>query len=161
MFTCVLTRPSEVPGFYTFGYIDESLSNPGIQFNDIVTIGANAPGQWEIKSEYAVLNGIRITREGNTVAIDTGTPGILLEDSVVRNIYALLHGRFDTGLAELCISRQVDRVSDGYFAGRDDRYYLDSGRFLNWTTRCFRSGCWKYSEQKAVAIRCFRTFLDE
>ena len=97
VFTCVLTRSSEPPGFYTFGYIDESLSKPGIQFSDIVTIGANAPGQWEIKSEYAVLNGIRITRElGNTVAIDTGTPGILLEDSLVQNIYALLNGRFDT-----------------------------------------------------------------
>ena len=98
VFTCVLTRPTEAPGFYTFGYIDESLSNPGIQFNDIVTIGANAPGQWEIKSEYAVLNEMHIAREGNTVAIDTGTPGILLEDSLVQNIYTLLDGQFNTDL---------------------------------------------------------------
>ena len=97
VFTCLLTRPSEQPGFYTFGYIDDILSKPGIVFNNIVTNGIG-PGQWEIKSEYAVLNGIHIQTQTNTVVVDTGTPGILLEESLVRDIYALLHGQFDTDL---------------------------------------------------------------
>ena len=57
------------------------------------------PGQWEVNSEYAVLNGIYIARKGNTAVIDTGTPGIMLEESLVEDIYSLLHGQYDATAA--------------------------------------------------------------
>jgi Eukaryotic aspartyl protease len=95
VFTCLLTRPSEPNGFYTFGYIDETLTEPGIQSNDVITNNANATGQWAVNSEYAVLNGMRIERQGNIAVVDTGTPGILLEENLVIDIYALLNGKFD------------------------------------------------------------------
>ena len=99
VFTALLTRVTEAPGFWTFGYINNTLSAPGIQYNPIVTIDPNAPGQWEVKSEYAILNGIPIARKGNTAVVDTGTPGILLEGSIVEDIYSFLHGQFDAAAA--------------------------------------------------------------
>ena len=95
VFTALLTRVTETPGFWTFGYINNTLSAPGIEYNPIVTIDSNAPGQWEVKSEYAVLNGVPIARTGNTAVVDTGTPGIMLEESIVEDIYSILHGQFD------------------------------------------------------------------
>ena len=44
VFTALLTRVTEPPGFWTFGYINSTLSAPGIQYNPIVTIDGNAPG---------------------------------------------------------------------------------------------------------------------
>ena len=99
VFTALLTRRTEKPGFWTFGSIDDTFATRTIQYNPLVTIDANAPGQWEVKSEYAVLNGIPIAREGNTAVVDTGTPGILLEDGLVEDIYSLLHGQFDATAA--------------------------------------------------------------
>jgi len=96
VFTCLVTRQSENPGFYTFGYIDETLSISDIQFNRIVTNDSKAPGQWELYSEYAVVNGVQIARPGNTAVVDTGTPGILLEEKLVKDIYMHLNGQFDT-----------------------------------------------------------------
>ena len=95
VFTCLLTRPSEVNGFYTFGFIDDTFRKSGIQFTDVITNDANTTGQWAVKSEYAVLNDNRIERQGNAAVVDTGTPGILLEESMVKDIYALLNGKFD------------------------------------------------------------------
>ena len=99
LFTALLTRTTEKPGFWTFGFIDDAFNADTIQYNPVVTIDANAPGQWEVKSEYAVLNGIPIARQGNTALIDTGTPGIMLENGLVEDIYSLLDGQFDATAA--------------------------------------------------------------
>ena len=96
VFTALLTRASEPPGFFTFGYINDTLSAPGVQFVDLVTIAAQAPGSWEFESEYAVLDGKTISRQGNTAIADSGTTGILLEDGLVREVYRLLGGHFDS-----------------------------------------------------------------
>lgn len=96
VFTCSLARVNEPPGFYTFGYIDDKLGREGLRFTEIITKDANAPGQWEVRSDYAILNGKHIAREGNTAAVDTGTPGILLEDALVASIYEVLNGQFDS-----------------------------------------------------------------
>ena len=95
VFTALLTRASEPPGFYTFGYINDTLSQPGVQFTNIVTIAAQAPGSWEFLSEYAFLNGKMIARPGNTAIADSGTTGILLDSGLVREIYELLGGHFN------------------------------------------------------------------
>jgi hypothetical protein len=98
VFTCLLTRPSEPPGFFTFGYINETLSQPGVQFTEVPTIAAQAPGFWNLVSDYAILNGNLIPRPGNQAFIDTGTPGILLESGLVAEIYGLLNGYFNVTL---------------------------------------------------------------
>ena len=98
VFTALLTRASEPPGFFTFGYINDTLSASGVQFVDLVTIGAQTPGSWEFVSEYAVLNGKTISRQENTAIADSGTTGILLDDGLVREVYGLLGGHFNSTL---------------------------------------------------------------
>ena len=98
VFTALLTRASEPPGFYTFGFINDTLSKPGVKFTDIVTIAAQAPGEWEFSSEFAFLNGKRIDRPDNTAIADTGTTGILLNKELVGEIYKFLGGHFNVTL---------------------------------------------------------------
>ena len=98
VFTCLLTRASEAPGFFTFGYINDTLSKPGIQFTDVITIASQSPGSWTFISEYVVLNGKRIPRPANSAVADTGTTGILLEGGLVREVYNLLGGHYNVTL---------------------------------------------------------------
>jgi Eukaryotic aspartyl protease len=94
VFTAQLTRAAEIPGFYTFGYINETVG-VGIEYTDVLsTVESESPGHWAFESTYALLNGQQINRPTNQAIVDTGTSGILLETAVVEEIYKALGGHF-------------------------------------------------------------------
>lgn len=95
VFTALLTRASEPPGFFTFGHIDDTLSSPGIEFVNLSAIVVQSRGAWGFPSEYVVIDGKETSREENIAIADTGTSGILLEISIVKDLYRQLNGHFD------------------------------------------------------------------
>jgi aspergillopepsin I len=90
VFTAMLTRQSENPGFFTFGGIS---GKPNISYTDVVQ-GADspAPGAWLFKSEFVVINGNRTERQGNVAVADTGTSILILDNSLVAAFYATIPG---------------------------------------------------------------------
>ena len=92
LFTCSLTRPKEIePAFFTFGYIDQQLvGSQQIQYTNVNT----EFGNWEVLSEFVVINGQRIERPGNTAILDTGTSNIFVSDDILPAIYAPLGGYY-------------------------------------------------------------------
>jgi len=92
LFTCKLTRYTEAPGFYTFGYINEDLtSGKQIHYSDIVS-----NQWWTYKSETITVDGEQITIPGNVAIPDTGTTLCLLSDTVCKKIYSKIPGaKFD------------------------------------------------------------------
>lgn len=100
LFTAKLTREQEtnVPGFYTFGYIDgQTVGDQIIRYTDIIP---NPPGFWEFSSATATVGGNVLYRPaGNTAVADTGTTLILVDDGLLASIYEPLGGRIDPNLA--------------------------------------------------------------
>lgn len=93
LFTCKLTRESEEPGFFTFGYIDtDTLAGQTPIYAPVIP---NRGGWWVVSSEYIVINGQGIDRSGNYALIDTGTTLIKLSDNIVTLIYGIVGGGFD------------------------------------------------------------------
>ena len=92
LFTSALTRSGEFQSFYTFGYIDEDLLA-----GQTPTYVPIIPGSrwWEFPSEYAIVNGQKYSRKGNTAIADTGTTMIFLGASLVRAIYEPMGGVYD------------------------------------------------------------------
>jgi Eukaryotic aspartyl protease len=88
LFTSQLTRENEEPGFYTFGYIESTLTP---QYAPI----DSSNGFWQFDSEYININGQSIVRHGNTAIADTGTTLILLADEILSQIYQPLNGFYD------------------------------------------------------------------
>lgn len=93
IFTCSLTRATEPPGFFTFGFIDPVLlGNSTPQFTPV----DNSNGFWEFDSTFAIINGEKIQRPaGNTAFADTGNTLILLGDDILPAIYEPVNGIFD------------------------------------------------------------------
>lgn len=92
LFTCVLTRANEGPGYYTFGYLPPELQgNNSPQYLPV----DNSNGFWQLPSEYAIINGQRVDRTGNTAVADTGTTIIHVSDDLLPIIYKPLGGYFD------------------------------------------------------------------
>lgn len=58
-------------------------------------LSISGPRKWVFPSEYAALDGKRISRQGNTEAADTETSGIFLETSIVKELYRKLNDHFD------------------------------------------------------------------
>jgi len=100
LFTVALMRPNEPQSFFTFGYIDNEFLNGATPVFTNVTI---ARGYWEFPSEYILVNGRRITRQGNTAVADTGTTMIRLDPQVLPAIYEPLKGVFNPARDEWII----------------------------------------------------------
>jgi Eukaryotic aspartyl protease len=94
VFTCALTRPSEPDGFYTFGYIDQTLTaGKEILYTDILGAAGKHDGRWEFTSSFMTLNNQTIQRPGNTAIADTGTTIIFIDGELLSAIYAPLGGQ--------------------------------------------------------------------
>jgi hypothetical protein len=94
VFTALLTRASEAPGFYTFGYINNSVVPGGdISFTEVL-LDQSLPsaGGWTVNSSFAIVNGKKFDRTDFTAVIDSGTTGILTETDIVKAIYAGIPG---------------------------------------------------------------------
>ena len=94
VFTTLLTRENEGPGFFTFGYINDSVVPDGnitytdvLQSQDLPDVGA-----WTFSSSFAILNGKRFDRKGATAVCDTGTSVILTDTDILEAIYADIPG---------------------------------------------------------------------
>lgn len=94
LFTVALTRGNEPEGFYTFGYIDKDLvGSSEIKYTTVYY----EHGSWEVPSEYAVINGKRVSRQtGNRAIMDTGTTLIYVSDELLPLIYEPMGGHYDT-----------------------------------------------------------------
>ncbi|KAH9939325.1 acid protease [Epithele typhae] len=87
VFTVKLGRGTE-PGFYSFGYIDTSVTSNPITYTDV----DNSQGFWQVPSTSWSLGGETKTREGNTTILDTGTTLLLVSDDVVDELYGAIPG---------------------------------------------------------------------
>jgi len=90
LFTVKLDK-EDSKGFYTFGYIDNTVlpSSSTITYADI----DSSNGFWEFQSPELVVNGKAVARaSGNTAIADTGTTLILLDDAAVQAIYSTIPG---------------------------------------------------------------------
>jgi Eukaryotic aspartyl protease len=98
LFSALLTRQNESPGFFTFGYLNATVLGEltsNLTFISIPPRSQEVPGtvgSWTLNSEFAVLNGKRISRKGNTAILDTGTTGILLDTSLTKAVYDAIPG---------------------------------------------------------------------
>lgn len=94
LFTVALTRANEPDGFYTFGYIDKDLvGSSEIKYTTV----HYERGSWEVPSEYAIINGKRVSRPtGNRAIMDTGTTIIYVSDELLPLIYEPMGGHYDT-----------------------------------------------------------------
>ncbi|PCH40757.1 acid protease [Wolfiporia cocos MD-104 SS10] len=88
VFTVKLGHGSE-PSFYSFGYIDHTVTPHEIVYHHI----DNSKGFWEVASTaYAVNRQHRRRNQNNTAILDTGTTLCLVHDDVVEQIYHQIPG---------------------------------------------------------------------
>ncbi|CAE6449310.1 unnamed protein product [Rhizoctonia solani] len=76
-------------GFYTFGFIDETVHCSKLYWQDV----DKGNGWWEVPSAYIKI-GDEIYDRGheNTAIIDTGTTLVLLDDETVEKLYSKIEG---------------------------------------------------------------------
>jgi len=90
LFTVKLDK-GDSSGFYTFGYIDDTVLPSGSAITYAKIDSSN--GFWEFQSPELVVNGNSTARaSGNTAIADTGTTLILLDDTAVKAIYSTIEG---------------------------------------------------------------------
>ncbi|BDD61270.1 hypothetical protein MPDQ_005133 [Monascus purpureus] len=92
LFTALLgswPNKQELEPFYTFGFIDEATT---AQEEIYYTPIDNSNGFWELNSPSATINGKKLDRSGNKAIIDTGTPLVLVDDSICQAIYDAIPG---------------------------------------------------------------------
>ncbi|KAI0658656.1 acid protease [Cubamyces menziesii] len=87
VFTVKLGRGEEA-GFYSFGFIDTSVTPNPITYTPV----DNSQGFWQVQSTSWTLNGETKERSGNTTILDTGTTLLLVADDVVDAIYGAIEG---------------------------------------------------------------------
>ncbi|KAI9057680.1 acid protease, partial [Trametes sanguinea] len=87
VFTVKLGRGDEA-GFYSFGFIDTSVTPNPITYTPV----DNSQGFWQVQSTSWTLNGETKERSGNTTILDTGTTLCLVADDVVDAIYGAIPG---------------------------------------------------------------------
>ncbi|KAF9512925.1 hypothetical protein BS47DRAFT_1344866 [Hydnum rufescens UP504] len=89
IFTVKLDK-GDSTGFYTFGFIDDTVLPPSspITYTNIISNGF-----WEFPSPELKVGDTVVTRaSGNTAIADTGTTLILLDDAAVQSIYGTIPG---------------------------------------------------------------------
>jgi Eukaryotic aspartyl protease len=97
VFTALLTRPNERPGFFTFGSIDEeAVGNQTINYVD-VTVDAELTANlstWAVSVPEFFVNGKSIPnpQPNQLVIVDTVYPYIFLPDDVIHAIYDPIGG---------------------------------------------------------------------
>ncbi|CDO77213.1 hypothetical protein BN946_scf184747.g26 [Trametes cinnabarina] len=106
VFTVKLDRGDDA-GFYSFGYIDTSVTHHPIKYTSvdkcvfIESFGAyilteprvdSSQGFWQVASTSWTLNGQIRARYGNTAVLDTGTTLLLVDDEIVDAIYDSIDG---------------------------------------------------------------------
>ena len=94
VFTALLTRSTETPGFFTFGYINETVV-PGKNVSFIRVVedpNFQFVADWTFPSEFALLNGKRLNRTGNLAICDTALPVIFLDTVTADTIYKTIPG---------------------------------------------------------------------
>ena len=90
LFTAYLSsEKSGEESFYTFGFIDTDVTN-GQTVN--YTPVDNSQGFWNIPSTTAHVNGKQVKRHNNTAIMDTGTTLCLVDDTLVKAVYAAIPG---------------------------------------------------------------------
>jgi len=88
LFTVKLDK-DDSNGFYTFGYIDTSVTSNSIQYTAV----DSSNGFWEFSSATLKIgNSTHSRASGNTAIADTGTTLILLDDASVSAIYSSISG---------------------------------------------------------------------
>ncbi|KAF8599179.1 acid protease [Ceratobasidium sp. AG-I] len=76
-------------GFYTFGYIDETVHSSKLYWQPLIKDSS----WWEVPSAYIKVGSDILDRgHHNTAIIDTGTTLILLDDATVERLYSKIHG---------------------------------------------------------------------
>ena len=81
--------PDKGAGFYTFGFIDETVV--ASQTISYATVD-NSQGFWQVPSASMTINGQTVEQSGNTAIMDTGTTLALVADSTVEAIYKAIPG---------------------------------------------------------------------
>ncbi|RYO94044.1 hypothetical protein DL766_004099 [Monosporascus sp. MC13-8B] len=84
-------RDKDKDSFFTFGYIDQDLLKElgeEIHWTPI----DNSAGFWSVSSEYVSINDQKVSLDGNTAIMDTGTSLALMSDEVVDALYAKIPG---------------------------------------------------------------------
>ncbi|RYP92974.1 hypothetical protein DL770_000848 [Monosporascus sp. CRB-9-2] len=84
-------RDKDKDSFFTFGYIDQDLLKElgeEIHWTPI----DNSEGFWSVPSEYVSINDQKVSLDGNTAIMDTGTSLALMSDEVVDALYAKIPG---------------------------------------------------------------------
>ncbi|KAF8319644.1 acid protease [Clavulina sp. PMI_390] len=124
IFTVKLGK-SDNDSFYTFGYIDESVTTNPITYATI----DSSNGLWEFSSPTLTIDGKVQKRRSskNTAIIDTATTLILLDDFACKAIYSSIHGaKLDLLQGGWVIPRTVDPrlLPDIGFAVEDTTYTL-------------------------------------
>ncbi|THH01187.1 hypothetical protein EW026_g1498 [Hermanssonia centrifuga] len=87
LFTVKLSRGHHA-GFYSFGYIDHTVTPHGITYTPV----DNSQGFWQVSSRSFAIGSRTFSRHGNTAILDTGTSLCLVDDDTVRTIYDSIDG---------------------------------------------------------------------
>ncbi|KAI8989890.1 aspartic peptidase domain-containing protein, partial [Trametes punicea] len=87
VFTVKLSRDDE-GSFYSFGYIDPSVTSNPITYTDV----DNSQGFWQVQSKTWTINGQTMENPGGTAILDTGTTLMLVPDEMVEAIYSSIEG---------------------------------------------------------------------
>lgn len=98
IFTALLTRPDEPPGFYTFGSIefdDTVIKNQSISF--VPVVNNNLPF-WTVPAQQFFVNGKQLNNSDQFAIIDTGTTFALINDAILPLIYEPLGGFYNDSL---------------------------------------------------------------
>jgi len=111
VFTALLTRGVENPGFYTFGSIDQdAVGNQPINFVDVTT-SREAPF-WIVPSRQFFVDGKAIKNPDGQAIVDTGTTLLLVNDDILPHIYEPLGGFIDNNTQAWIFP---NNVSDSWF----------------------------------------------
>jgi hypothetical protein len=124
VFTAKLDRGDNA-GFYSFGYIDPTVTSDALTYTPV----DNSQGFWSVPSASISLNGQTVARAGNTAILDTGTTLLLIDDTILEQIYGTIQGAtFDQSQGGWKYPENAT-VPDVQFAVGNQLYQLNSADF--------------------------------
>ncbi|KZT06492.1 acid protease [Laetiporus sulphureus 93-53] len=125
VFTVKLGHGSE-QSFYSFGFIDETVTRHPIVYHHITT----QLGFWQVASAAWMLNGRSHNRhQDNSAILDTGTTLCLVHDDVVERIYHSIDGAQYSNHRGGWIYPNHARLPEIYFAIGHTMYRLNEVDF--------------------------------